>query len=127
MCCLLIFATCLLLCLTHQGLSQIGENKEELIRRYGPCQSDTSGKPKEPSPYIGVIDVGENCTFRCGTTLARNGSDELIVTASFKDGKAVAFDYCLQSTFMDSLLAGQSEKYRKLWELDILRLLSMAV
>jgi hypothetical protein len=124
---LLIFATCSLLCLTHQGLSRIGENKEELSRRYGPCQSDTSSNPKEPSSYKGVIDVGENCAFRCVTTLARNGSDELVITASFKDGKAVAFDYCLQSTFMDSLLPGQSEKYRKLWELDILRLLSMAV
>jgi hypothetical protein len=125
----LIFAhvICLLLCLTHQALSQIGETKEELIRRYGRCRADTSGKPKEPNPYSGVIDAGEDCTFRCGTTLARDGNDELIVTASFKDGKAVAFDYSLRSTFMDSLLAGQSENYRKLWELDILRLLSMAV
>jgi hypothetical protein len=121
------YITCLLLCFTHQGLSQIGQTKEELIRRYGQCHPDPAGNPKEPSPYDSVIDVGENCMFRCGTSLARNGSDELIVTASFKDGKAVAFDYCLQNTFMNSLLAGQSENYRKLWELDILRLLSMAL
>ena len=58
--------------------------------------------------------------------MARNVSDELIVTASFKDGKAVAFGYCLQNTVLDSLFA-ESEHCRKLWELDILRLLSMAV
>jgi len=121
------YIACSVLCFTHQGLSQIGQTKEELIQRYGQCHPDPTGNPKEQSPYNGVIDVGENCTFRCGTSLARNGNDELIVTASFKDGKAVAFDYCLQSMFMDSLLAGQSEKHRKLWELDILRLLSIAV
>jgi len=121
------YIACSLLYFAHQGLSQIGQTKEELVQRYGQCYGNPSENPKEPSPYNGVIDVGENCTFRCGTSLGRNNNDELIVTTSFKDGKAVAFVYRLQSTFMDSLLAGQSEKYRKLWELDILRLRSIAV
>jgi hypothetical protein len=89
----------LLLCFTHQGLSQIGQTKEELIRRYGPCHPDPSGKPKEPSPYDSVIDVGKNCTFR---------SDGLIITALFKDAKAVAFDCRAQYTLAESLLADKA-------------------
>jgi hypothetical protein len=112
------YISCLLLCFTHQGLSQIGQTKEEPIRRYGPCHPDPSGKPKEPSPYDSVIDVGKNCTFR---------SDGLIITALFKDAKAVAFDYRAQCTLAESLLAGQSESYRGLSELEILRLLWIAV
>jgi hypothetical protein len=127
--CSLSFAyiACSLLCFTHQGLSQIGQTKEELIQRYGQCHPDPAGKPKEPSAYDNVIDVGENCTFYTSGPPAILGSDDLIITALFKDGKAVAFDYRLQNAFVDSLLAGQSEHYRKLWELDILRLLSIAV
>ena len=77
----LIFAyiTCLLLCFTHQGLSQIGQTKEELIRDYGPCQPNAAGKPKEPNAYDSVIDVGEDCTFQSG---------KLIITTMFKDGKS---------------------------------------
>jgi hypothetical protein len=112
------YIICLLLCFTHQGLSQIGETKEELIRRYGPSHPDPAGKPKEPDAYDSVIDVGKNCTFR---------SDGPIITALFKDGKAVAFDYRVQHRFAESLLAGQSERYRGLSELEILRLLWIAV
>lgn len=112
----LVFAyiTCFLLCFTHEGLSQMGLTKEELIRRYGPCQSDSAGKPKEPNAYHSVIDVEEDCTFQF---------DQLIIVSQFKAGKAVAFDYGAKQAFMDSVLAGQTERYRKLWELEILRLL----
>jgi hypothetical protein len=112
------YITCLLLSFTHQGLSQIGQTKEELIQRYGPCRPDSAGKPKEPNAYDSVIDVGENCTFQ---------SDQLIITSMFKAGKAVAFDYRVQHTFFDSLLVGQNESYRELWDLEILRLLWIAV
>ena len=112
------YITCLLLCFTHQGLSQIGQTKEQLIQRYGQCHPDPGGKPKEPSAYDSVIDVGKNCTFR---------SDGLIITALFKDGKAVALDYRAQHTLAESLLAAQSESYRGLSELEILRLLWIAV
>jgi hypothetical protein len=110
------YITCLLLCFTHQSLSQIGQTKEELIRRYGPCQPTAVREPKEPNAYQTVIDVGEDCTVR---------SDDLIMTAVFKAGKAVALDYRLELPFSDSLVWG--ERYRKLSELDILRLLSNAV
>jgi len=110
--------TCLLICFTNQGLSQIGQTKEELIRRYGQCHPDPAGKPKEPSEYDSVIDVGKNCTFR---------SDGLIITALFKNGKAVAFDYRAQHTLAELLLAQQSESFRALSELEILRLLWIAV
>ncbi len=112
------YITCLLLCFAHQGLSQIGQTKEQLIQRYGQCHPDPGGKPKEPSAYDSVIDVGKNCTFR---------SDGLIITALFKDGKAVALDYRAQHTLAESLLAAQSESYRGLSELEILRLLWIAV
>jgi hypothetical protein len=110
------YITCLLLCFTHQVLSQIGQTKEELIRRYGPCQPNPAGKPKEPNAYDSVVDVGEDCTFR---------SDHLIITSMFKDGKAVAFDYRVELAFSDSLVWG--ERYQKLSELEILRLLWIAV
>jgi hypothetical protein len=108
--------TCLLLCFAHQGLSQIGQTKEELVRDYGPCQPNPAGKPKEPNAYDSVIDVGKDCTFRSG---------HLIITSNFKDGKAVAFDYRVELPFTDSLASG--ERYQNLSELDILRLLSIAV
>ena len=63
-----------------------------------------------------VIDVGEDCTFRSG---------QFIITSMFKDGKAVAFDYRVAMAFSDSLVWG--ERYQKLSELDILRVLSIAV
>jgi hypothetical protein len=114
----LIFAyiTCLLLCFTHQGQSQIGQTKEELIRDYGPCQANAAGKPKEPNAYDSVIDVGEDCTFQSG---------QLIITTMFKNGKAVAFDYRVELAFSDSLVSG--ERYQAWSELAILRLLSIAV
>jgi hypothetical protein len=112
------YITCLLLSFTHEGLSQIGQTKEELIRRYGPCQPNPSDKRKEPKPYDSVIDVCEDCTFR---------SDHLIITSMLKDGKAVAFDYGVEPEFLNSLLVGKSERYVNLCELDILRLLSIAV
>jgi hypothetical protein len=120
------YIACSLLCFTHQGLSQIGQTKEELIQRYGQCHLDPAGKPKEPSAYDSVIDVGENCTFHTSGPPAILGSDDLIITALFKDGKAVAFDY--RVPFVNALSAGRpSERNRKLWELEILRLLSIAV
>jgi hypothetical protein len=106
----------LLLCFTPQVLSQIGQTKEELIRDYGPCQPNPAGKPKEPNAYDSVIDVGEDCTFRSG---------QFIITSMFKDGKAVAIDYRVELAFSDSLVWG--ERYQKLSELEILRLLSIAV
>ena len=123
----LIFAyiTCFLLCFTHQGLSQIAQTKDELIRRYGPCQPNPAGKPKEPNAYDRVIDVDENCTFHTSGQPAILGSDDVIITSLFKDGKAVAFDY--RVPFVNALSAGPSERSRKLWELEILRLLSIAV
>jgi hypothetical protein len=110
----LAYITCLLLCFTHQSLSQIGLTKEELIRRYEPCQPNAIGKPKEPNAYHSVIDVDDDCTFHF---------DQLMIMTEFKAGKAVAFAYGAERAFMDSILAGQSERYRKLWELEILRLL----
>ena len=112
------YITCLLLCFTHQGLSQIGQTKEELIRRYGRCQPDSAGKPKAPTAYDSVIDVGENCTFQ---------SDQLIITSLFKADKAIAFDYRAQHTFSDSLLVRKNESYRELSDLEILRLFWIAV
>ena len=112
------YITCLLLSFTHQSLSQIGLTKEELIRRYGPCQPNAVGKPKEPNAYHSVIDVDDDCTFHF---------DQLIIMSEFKAGKAVAFAYGAEQAFMDSVLAGQSEHYRKLWELEILRLLWISV
>jgi hypothetical protein len=112
------YITCLLPCFTHQSLSQIGLTKEELIRRYGLCHPESAGK-KAPNAYDSVIDVGENCTFF--------QSDQLIITSLFKAGKAVAFDYRMQHTFCESLLVGQNEHYRELWDLDIVRLLWIAV
>ena len=108
------YITCLLLCFTDQSLSQIGLTKEELIRRYGPCQPNVNGKPTELNGYHSVIDVEDDCTFLF---------DQLIIMSEFKAGKAVAFDYGAKPAFMDSVLAGQSERYRKLAELEILRLL----
>jgi hypothetical protein len=120
------YVTCSLLCLTHQGLSQIGQTKEELIQRYGQCHPDPAGKPKEPSAYDSVIDVGENCTFHTSGAPATLGSDDLIITALFKDGKAVAFDY--RVPLVNALSPERpSERNRKLWELEILRLLSITV
>jgi hypothetical protein len=110
------YITCLLLCFVHQGLSQIGHTKEELIRDWGPCQPNPAGKPTEPNAYDSVIDVGEGCTFRSG---------HLIITSMFKDGKAVAFDYRMELAFSDSVVWG--ERYQNLSELDILRLLAIAV
>jgi hypothetical protein len=112
------YVTCLLLCFTHQSLAQIGLTKEELVRRYGPCQLNATGTPKEPNAYHRVIDVEENCTFQF---------DQLIIMSEFKAGKAVALDYGSKQAFMDSALAGQNERYRKLWELEILRLLWISV
>jgi hypothetical protein len=109
-----VYITCLLLCFTHQSLSQIGLTKEELIRRYGPCQPNAIGKPTEPNAYHSVIDIDDDCTFQF---------DQLIIMSGFKAGKAVAFDYGAKQSFMDSVLAGQSERYRKLLELEILKLL----
>lgn len=109
--------SCLAFCFTHQSLSQIGETKEELIRRYGSCQPNTLWRAEgSERAYQSVIDSGEDCIFR---------SDDLIITYLFKAGKAVAIDYRLELRYSDSLVSG--ERYRKLWELDILRLLSMAV
>ena len=54
------------------------------------------------------------------------GNRDLIITASFKEGKAVAFDYRVPHTFVDSLLAQQRESYQKLSALDILSLLWVA-
>jgi hypothetical protein len=112
------YISCLLLCFTHQCLSQIGQTKEELIPRYGPCQPNPAGKPEGPNVYDSVIDVGEDCTFQ---------HDQLIITSMFKAGKAVAFDYRVEQTFLDSLSEGKSERYRELWDLEILRLLYIAV
>jgi hypothetical protein len=112
------YITCLLLCFTHQSLSQIGLTKEELIRRYGPCQPNAVGKPKEPDAYPSVIDVDDDCTFHF---------DQLIIMSEFKAGKAVAFAYGAEQAFMDSVLAGRREHYRKLEELEILRLLWISV
>jgi hypothetical protein len=110
----LAYITCSLLCFTQQSLSQIGLTKEELIRRYGPCQPNVISTPEEPNAYHSVIDADEDCTFHF---------DQLIIMSKFKGRKAVAFDYGAQPAFMDSVLAGQNERYRKLWELEILRLL----
>lgn len=114
----LAYITCFLLCFAQQSLSQIGLTKEELVRRYGPCQPNAIGTPREPNAYHTVIDVGEDCTFQF---------DQLIIMSEFKAGKAVAFDYGAQQAFMDSVLAGQNERHRKLWELEILRLLSISL
>jgi len=62
-----------------------------------------------------VIDFGEDCTFR---------SDDHVITVLFKGAKAVAFDYRVELLNSDSLATG--ECCQKLWELDILMLLSMA-
>jgi hypothetical protein len=107
-------------CLTfaHHCPSQIGETKEELIQRYGPCQPNPAGKPKGPNVYDSVIDVGEDCTFQHG---------DLTVTSMFKAGKAVAFDYRKEPTFWASLLQGKSELYRELSEDEISSLLRSAV
>ena len=87
----------------------------------GSCWHDGGAKR-----YDSVIDVGENCTFHTSGPPAILGNDDLIITALFKDGKAVAFDY--RVPFANALSAGQpSERNRKLWELEILRLLSIAV
>jgi hypothetical protein len=110
------YITCLLLCLAHQGLSQIGQTKEELVRDYGACQPNPAGKPNKPNAYDSVIDVGEDCTFR---------SRGLSIISNFKNGKAVAFNYRMELPFADSLWSG--ERYQNLSELDILRLLSIAV
>lgn len=125
----LIFAylTCLLLCSTNRSLAQIGQTKEELIQRYGPCQRYSAGEPNEPNAYDSVIDVGEDCTFHIRGHPVIPENRDLIITASFKEGKAVAFDYRVQHTFADSLLAGQDEPYQKLSEWDILSLLSVAL
>jgi hypothetical protein len=112
------YTTCLLFCFTHQGLSQIGQTKEELIRRYGRCHADPAGTTEEPNAYDSVIDVGKNCTFR---------SENVIIAALFKGGKAVAFDYRAQHTFAESLSAAQSEDNRGLSELEIFRVLGIAV
>jgi hypothetical protein len=112
------YISCLWLRFTHQGLSQIGQTKEELIRRYGECQPNPDGKPKGPNVYDSVIDAGEDCTFQ---------SHHLIITSMFKAGKAVAFDYRVEQAFLDSLVGGKSERYRELWDLEILRLLWIAV
>jgi hypothetical protein len=108
------YITCLLLCLTQQSLSQIGLTKEELVRRYGTCLPNAIGTSEESNAYHSVIDVKEDCTFHF---------DQLIIMSKFKAGKAVAFDYGAQSAFMDSALVGRNERYRKLWDLEILRLL----
>ena len=111
------YITCLSLCFTHQSLSQIGETREVLIRRYGSCQPNTLWRAEgSEHAYQSVIDFGEDCMFQ---------SDDLIITYLFKAGKAVAIDYRVELPYSDSLVSG--ERYRKLWELDILRLLSMAV
>jgi len=120
------YVICLLFCFTKQNLAQIGQTKEELIQRYGPCQPNPAGKSAEPNAYDSVIDVGEDCTFHIRGNPALAGNRDLIITASFKEGKAVAFDYRVPHTFVDSLLAEQSEPYQKLSELDILSLRSLA-
>jgi hypothetical protein len=106
----------LLLCFTQQGLSQIGESREELIRRYGPCEpNDVWLSEGTERAYHSVIDLGEDCTFR---------SNDLTITVLFKAGKAVMLDYRVKPSFSDSLVSG--ERYQKLRELDILRLLFIA-
>jgi len=111
------YITCLLLCFTHQSLSQIGATKDELIKRYGPCQPGAALRSeRNERAYQGVIDFGEDCTIR---------SEDLVMTIMFKDGKAVAFDYRIAIPYSDSLVSG--DRWRKLWELDLLRLESMAI
>jgi hypothetical protein len=111
----LTIITAVLLVFAHQSLSQIGETKDELIRRYGKCQPNPAGKPKGPNVYDSVIDVGEDCTFQHG---------QLTITSMFRAGRAVAFYYRKERTFWDSLMHGKSDPY---WELssdeisDILR------
>src|SRR6266550_7488395 len=75
-----------------RSFSQIGETKEELVRRYGQCQPNPAGKPKGPNVYDSVIDVGEDCTFQHG---------QLTITSMFKAGKAVAFSYRKERIFSD--------------------------
>ena len=98
--------TCLWLCFTDQGVSQIGETKEELIGRYGPCQPNPAGKPKEPNAYDRVIDVGEDCTFH---------SDHLVITSMFKDGKAVAFDYHVETSIFGFARLGRGYQSCPSW------------
>src|SRR5882724_12870629 len=100
---LLIFAhiTCLLLYFTKQSLAQIGQTKEELVQHYGPCQPNPGGKSNEPNAYDTVIDVGEDCTFHIRGHPALPGNRDLVITAPFKEGKAVAFDYRVPHTFVD--------------------------
>jgi hypothetical protein len=73
-----VIVSALLLAFTGQCLSQIGETKDELIRRYGACQPNPAGKPRGPNVYDSVLDVGEDCTFQ---------HDRLFITAFFKRGK----------------------------------------
>jgi hypothetical protein len=107
-----------LLSLAHQCLSQIGETKDELIRRYGACQPNVAGMPRGPNVYDSVIDVGDDCTFQ---------REDLAITSMFKAGKAMGFDYRKEQTFWGSLLHGKSYLYRELSDEEISTLLRVAV
>ena len=109
--------SCLVCCFTHQSLSQIGETKEELVQRYGPCQPNPAWRSEGAEhTYRNVIDFGEDCTFRTG---------QYDMTVLFKDGKAVVFDYRVELPFSASLVSG--DRWQKLSALDILRLQRMTI
>ena len=108
----------LLLAFAHPCLSQIGETREELIRRYGKCQPERAGKPKGPGVYDSVIDEG--CSFR---------HDDLYITSMFKAGRAVSFYYRKvpkEQTFWASLFHGKGELYRELSDDEVSTLLRLA-
>lgn len=107
-----------LLGLAQQCLSQIGEFKDDLIRRYGACQPNPAGKARGPNVYDSVIDVGDDCTFQ---------HQDLTITGMFKAGKAVGFDYRKEQTFWGSLLQGKSDLYRELSDDEISTLLRLAI
>jgi hypothetical protein len=73
-----------LLAFAHPCLSQIDATRDDLVRRYGPCQPNRIGKPRGPNVYDSVLDVGEDCTFH---------HDGFYITAVFKAGKAKMFSY----------------------------------
>lgn len=115
----LAITSAVLFTFAHQSLSQIGETKEELIRRYGSCQPDPGGKPKKaPNVYDSVIDVDEGCTFQ---------HNDLTVTTMFRADRAVAMYYRKEPTFWASLLQGKGEFWRELSAEEISLLLRTAI
>ena len=95
------------------GLSQIGENKDQLSKKYGVCSPDLPPRPQGPNAYDSVLDVGDLCYFHHGG---------LRITAFFKGGRAEAFFYHKKKAF-----SGKAYPYAELTDGEIASLLRVAM